>query len=403
MQEVRLAQPGRCAQVDLDECGLGARGEASRPLGFGDVAGERHLGCCDGDRSEFVADHQLTSDEVETTHHGVGSIEHLRQPDPGASAHRGERLGESGSGDEVIRRGRPPAIAHETCCIDEEPCDTVGTRMVEHVAVPARTVDAGGVAGTRCETPMRPRHPGHRGLDLRQPAQGGGVGRDGRRARCIDVEDRDVPRTAHDDDLFVAGAAGGADRSAHVGLALQFPPGRHEAVAGRGHRVGNGVEGGGAVAAVLDHVLPPSFRIGVARRRGEFAQRVRGRRFGHERRLVVTRGCERDRERQVDGVHLDVVGVGPTDRLPFGTERGERGERSPARLGWDVGEQGDRRHQTGLAHPPQRGVDVGGRFDEHHVGSDVVECPQHRPRRPGSVMTDAEQVDAHVSSERQAS
>ncbi len=212
-----------------------------------------------------------------------------------------------------------------------------------------------------------------------------------------------MPRTAHDDDPVVAGTARGADRSSHVGLALPFPPGRDEPLANGAHRVGDRVEGEGAVAAVLDDVLPPSFRVGIARRRGEIAQWIRGRRFGDERAVVVIRRCERDRERQIDRVHLDVVRVGPTDRLPFGAEHRERGERCSTRIGGDVAQQRNRRHETGLADPPKRRVEIGGCFDEHDSGSDVLQRPEHRPRRPGSVMTDAEQVEAHVSSARQAS
>ena len=169
----------------------------------------------------------------------------------------------------------------------------------------------------------------------------------------------------------------------------------HEPVTCGGHRVGNGVERRRTVAAVLDDVLPPSFRVGVTGRRGEFAQRVGRCRLGDERGVVISDRGERDRERQVDRVDLDVVLVGPGDRLPFGAERGERCERSPARLGGNVGEQCDRRHEAGLAHPAQRSVDVGGCFDEDDVGPDFVERPQHRAGRPGSVVADAEQVDGH--------
>ncbi len=200
----------------------------------------------------------------------------------------------------------------------------------------------------------------------------------------------------------VAGSTGGSDRPAHVCLTLQLTLRWHEAVSGSSHRVGDRVEGGGAVAPMFDDVLPPPLWVGVAGSGGEFAQRVGRGRFGNERCIVATSG-ERDRQRKVDGMHLDASLVGPADRLPLGAECGERREGCSPRRCWHIGEQRDWWHQAGLSHPTQCGVDVGGCFDEHDVGLQLVERPQHRAGRSGAVVADTEQVDGHVSRARQAS
>ncbi len=101
------------------------------------------------------------------------------------------------------------------------------------------------------------------------------------------VEGGDVPGAADDDDRAGRVLDGGADRTTHVRLALDLAAGRDEAGADGGHRVGDGVERGRTVAAVLDHVLPPAFRVGVTGRRGEIAERIGRRLLADE--LVVAR------------------------------------------------------------------------------------------------------------------
>ena len=102
MEQVGLAQTGRRPQVDLDRAGLGHRLEACGPLLLGEVGGERDLGCRVRDDAERVADDQPLVQEVETAGHGVGGVEHLGQPRAGAAAERRERVGQPGTGDQVI-------------------------------------------------------------------------------------------------------------------------------------------------------------------------------------------------------------------------------------------------------------------------------------------------------------
>ncbi len=363
-----MRRPIGAAEVDLDHRGLRSRGQTGRLLRLGDVTSKRDLRRRLGHRPEFVAHHQLAPNEVEAAHHRIGGVEHLGETDARTTPHRRQRLGEPGPGDQVIRRGGATPLADQSGHVDEEPCHTIAARMIEHVAIPPRAVDARCVAGAGSETPMRPRHPCHRGLHLGQTAEGCRIGRHVRHRRCVDVERRHVPRTAHHGDPIVARPAGGADRPAHVGFTLEFSLRGDESLAGRGHRLGNGIEGRCAVTSVFDHVLPPPFRIGVTSCRGEFTQWIGRRGLCHQGGVVISAHGEGDRQWEVDGVDLDVVVVGPADRLPFGAERGERGERCPSRLGGHVGQQRDRGHQARFTHPPQRGIDVGGGLDQHDVG-----------------------------------
>ena len=88
-----------------------------------------------------------------------------------------------------------------------------------------------------------------------------------------------------------------------------------------------------------------------------------------------------DGQREVDRLDDGPVLERPAHRLPLRAELGERGEHGPLGLGDDVAEQGDRRHQAGVADPAQGGVGVGRRLDEHDVGRQGVERP-HAPSAP---------------------
>ncbi len=178
MEQMRLAQTDRRAQIDLDHHRLGPGGETRRLLCLGDVAGERHLRRRGRHRADLVAHHQFAAYEVESAHHGVGGVEHLGQTDPGSGPHGGQRFGESCPGDQVIGRCCPTTVANESGCVDEEAGDAVAARVFEHVAIPARTVDTGRVTRARRQPAMCPRDPCDCGLDLGQAAERGGIGRD---------------------------------------------------------------------------------------------------------------------------------------------------------------------------------------------------------------------------------
>ncbi len=214
-----------------------------------------------------------------------------------------------------------------------------------------------------------------------------------------------MPGAAHDHDRLEPVAPSRADGSAHVGLALQFGPGCDVADACCVHRFGDGVEGRGAVAAVFDHVLPPAFGVVVAGCCGEIPERVGRRRLLEHRLLRQMRRWgltpashstgQRDREGQVDGAYGHLTSVRPRDRLPLRAEGRQRRECGAGRFGDDVAEQRHRRHEVDVADPAQRRLHVGGEFDEHDVGDEIVECAEDRSRGSGAVVPDAEQVQGH--------
>ena len=189
--------------------------------------------------------------------------------------------------------------------------------MLEHVGVPPGRAHAGAVPGGGHQPAVRPRHPRHRHLHLRQAAQQRGVGR-GRRERPVGRarQRRHVPRPADHGDGRRAGLRHAAHDLAHVRLSpvvdaratvVAAPFGRDRLAHGR-HRVGHRGEGverrhGSSFgpAAVLDHVLPPSLRIVVAGGMGEPADGVdRAARLGPVVACLVAAHRHRVGERQVD-------------------------------------------------------------------------------------------------------
>ena len=177
MQEVRLAPPGRGAQVDFDGSCFGADREPGRLRQLGDVAGQWHLWRRVGDLTDRVADDQLTAHEVEPACHRVGGVEHLGQSDARSPAHGGERRRQARTGDQLVGRRCPAPVTHQSGSVDEETNHAVLARMVEHVAVPARALDTGTVSRVRREAAVGPRHPGDADLRLGDAAQRGRIGR----------------------------------------------------------------------------------------------------------------------------------------------------------------------------------------------------------------------------------
>ncbi len=378
-----------------------------------DVARQRHLRRRRGHRADRVADHEFAPDQGDVAHHGVGGVEHLAQAGPRPAAQGGERVGQPRAGDQVVGRRSEAGAPQQAGDLHEEAPDSRRTGIREHVAVPAGARHAGRVARRRAQPPVRPWHPRRGDLHLGEPAErrrvvGGGrhplmpLPLPGNSPVTVRLalgplriseggEGGDVPGTADDDDRARRLLGRGADRTAHVRLALEFAAGGDEAGTDGAHGVGDGVERGRAVAAVFDHVLPPAFGVRVARGRGEVAERV-GRGLPADEFVVIRRGGERHGERQVDRPHRHVVLVRPGDRLPLGAEHGERRERRPRRIGDDVPEQGDRRHEFGIADPLQRRFEVGRQLDEDHRRLHRIERLHHGAGRSGAVVPHAEQV-----------
>ena len=98
-----------------------------------------------------------------------------------------------------------PAAAQGVGGVDEEPRHALRAGMAEHVVVPTGADDAGAVPRRPAQAAMRPGHPRDGDLDLRLPAQHGGIASVRRRRR---VEGGDVPRTAHDGHHPVVAEAG---------------------------------------------------------------------------------------------------------------------------------------------------------------------------------------------------
>ena len=141
---------------------------------------------------------------------------------------------------------------------------------------------------------------------------------------------RDVPRAADHGDALEAVADRSADGLAHVRLASLLADRRGRGAApDRSHRLGDGGERRRAVAAVLDDVLPPPLRIGIAggtrpaRRMG----RPAGRTGGVEQAVVVGVAGEDVGQREVDRPQRRAVLDGPAERAPLRAELGEREER----------------------------------------------------------------------------
>ncbi len=405
---MRASQAVGGAEVELDHTLVGLGLESCRALALGEIARQGNLRGTIGNGTDRVPDHEPSLDQGESTHHGVGGVEHLVEPGPRTAAHHRQGVGHAGGGDQVIGRGLQVGLAQHARGFDEEPGDALGAGVPEHVLVPAGASDAGAVAAGGGEPGIRPRHPADPDLDLGEGAQRRRVD------RCLvlgGVERRHVPRPAHDDDISVTVLDRRPDRPAHVRLAPLLGDRRRRAVTHGAHRLGDRPERRQPVAAVLDHVVPPTLGVGLAGGRRQRAERIgrlaTGQAGGCEQRVVGTVGGERDGERQIDRADRHAVLVGPPHGLPFRAERGERGEHRPARLVDDVAQQGDRRLEPLGTDPPERGGGLGRRLDEHDRRLELVESGDDRSRRAGPVVPDTEQMHRHAcpdqSSARQAS
>ncbi len=262
--------------------------------------------------------------------------------------------------------------------------------MAEDVPVPAGRRDAGGVAGPVAQLAVAPGHPRDDGLGRPRRCLGErGIGRRGGERW---IEGGDVPRPAHDGDTASPGfGERRSDGAAHVRLTT----GVDLACAGAGphspHRFGDGIERRRAVTTVLDHIVPPPLGVGLAAGCGERGDGVEARPGAVG--LGAGRG-ERPADWHIDRPDDPVVGERPAHRLPLRAELRERPEGRTRDVGGVVAEERDRRAQLGMGDPGQHRRGVGGQLDEHDDGCQLVERPQHRARRAGPVMADAEHVQA---------
>ena len=107
-----------------------------------------------------------------------------------------------------------------------------------------------------------------------------------------------MPRATDDGDRRVPVVHGRPDGASHVRLASLLAERRHRAGTDGRHRIGDRLERDETVAAMLDHVVPPPFGVGLAGR-------------GRQRTEWIDRGAivERDLvERVVVGPGRERVG-----------------------------------------------------------------------------------------------
>ena len=398
MQQHRSGAPVRRAHIELD--GLrGGRGFQSNPaLLCSEVARQWHLRRIVGHLADRVADDQLALDQRHPAgagHHRVGGIEHFGQPGPRPVAQRRQRGGGTRRCDEVVGRGRHAAVTQQPRRADEPPADPGLARMLEHVRVPARAAHARAVTGGRGEAAMGPRHPTHADLHPCQAAQRVCIG--ARRWQRLGQR-RHVPGAADDGDALVPFGDRLAQHLSHVGLALRLAErGRIAAAAHGRHRHRHRLERRCTVAAVLDHVVPPTLRIGIAGRLGQGRERITDCHrivwFGQGEFCFCVAGPGQGLlHRQVHRPHHDVVLMGPGEGLPLRAELGERQERGSLRMIDHVPEQGNRRHEMFVAHPGQRCLAIGGQLDQHRRRVECIEGADHRPSRPRPVVADPQQL-----------
>ena len=317
------------------------------------------------------------------------------EPGPRPVAERGQGVGEAGRADQVVGRRRQALGAQRRGGVDEEAGDALRARVPEHVAVPARVGDAGGVPRASLQPAVAPRHP----RDRRLRAAGAGTAqrrRIGRRRGRRRVERRNVPGPAHHGDRAAA-------RRGRRGSPAACAPRVERRAAG----VAPSPRTAAIASATASNAGPPSPRCSTtsshhrsgsgspaasaSARSGSAASSSTGIVVG-QRRVAA----ERPAHRHVDRHRRDAVPERPADRLPLGAELGERPERGLRHVGRDVAEQRHRRHEPVVGDPAQQRLGVGRQLDEHRVGPDLVERREHRPRRPRPVMPDPEEVQPLV-------
>ena len=175
----------------------------------------------------------------------------------------------------------------------------------EQVVVPAGGTNPGPVTGGGGQPAVGPRHPGELGFHLRQLFQQrvvvGHLHLRGQR--------RDVIGPAHHRDLLV-GAFRRSQRLAHVCLAQQGLLVVATVLADCGHGLCDHIED--VLVALLDEVLPPTFRIVVPGGLGQQAQRIRF------HRAFLPGAGEAERAGKVDERRGPGVAGGPVEGLPFG-------------------------------------------------------------------------------------
>ena len=394
VQQVGTAPTVRGTDVQLDRPEHRLGFEASGALGRREVAGQRDLRRLGGHLANGVSDDQLVTHDLEASEDTVGSVQHLGQTRAGSVAKCRQGRGNAGGGDQMVGRRRHAFGPQRPGRVDEEAGHALRTGMAEHVVIPARADDTGAVARDPSQPAMRPGDPRDRHFGSRlTPKHGGVVALHG----DVWVEGRDVPRSAHHRHHGTP-FEGAADLLTHVRLATHVVATRRDAGTHGAHGVGHRIKHWFAVTAVLDEVVPPPFRIGIATGRRQLGEWVNRRPSPGQRSVG-----ERDGQWEVDGAQLDAASRRPRCGLPLGAERREWSEHGTFGLGHDVAEEGHGRDQPFVADPGQRLLGIDRRLDEHEVWRKVVESPPHGAGGAGTVVADPKEVQTVVDVPRLAS
>ena len=184
-----------------------------------------------------------------------------------------------------------------------------------------------------------------------------------------------------------------ADRLAHEGLAaLLARVVVRERLAQRAHRLGDGLEGVQALAAGLDHVLPPALGVAVPRGLRQRPQRIGAR---PAVAALALGGGHLVRGRQVHEAHGHAAVERVPHRPPLRREARERVERGARGLVGHVGEQRDRRRHVLPRGQLDQAVGLGRALDQDRVGLELEQRAFERAGRAGAVVADPEDGVAH--------
>ena len=206
----------------------------------------------------------------------------------------------------------------------------------------------------------------------------------------FEVQRGRVPGPAHDGYVLVAFLEGLAYLTPHVRFAAGFARRGLVIFPQRGHRLDDGVEEVGGVAALLDLALPPQLAILVSGGDGQETDRVLP-----DLALNIVFTFEVQRPRQVHEPRRHAAPERVAERVPL---RRKTGERVVGGVLWGfrrVDEQGDGRLHLLTGHQRQYGISVGRPFDEDGVRAQLVEGGEEAPRAAGAVVSDAEDPDRH--------
>ncbi len=236
-----------------------------------------------------------------------------------------------------------------------------------------------------------------------------------------------MPGSDHSRHRALAGVQSGGDGQPHLGLASRLSNGVV------GGRVGHGVNGrahrrhrrfyrceqGLRVSAFLDETIPPGFTVAVAGKGREIVERIPALVASGRLSLLLAipvRGglcCRRSggvrrggakgeivRRRQVDETHRPLPRQGPTQSDPLGGKLCERIEARERRPFPCMDQQRHRRRHLRRSGEMRDALGFGRPLDQHHRRVEPVQRPRQAVRRAGSVVTDAEEVEAlaHITS-----